>query len=742
LNLDLPIHALATELQRAWRDAATPAQVIIAPTGSGKTTQVPQLLHASGVIAPDKRIVVLQPRRVAARSVAARVAHEMNVPVGSTVGYQVRFDERIGPATQIAFVTEGILLRWLQSDPLLTDLGAVLFDEFHERNILSDVSLALCKQINQRRAAEGIAPLKLIVMSATLEAEPVARFLDAPVFESQGRSYPVDLRYQTWDDDRPAPERAAERVLTLLRERKSGDILVFMPGKGEIDATLDLLREGQRSTAAPFVMLALHGELPPREQDRVFAPSEYRRVIVATNVAETSVTIPNIEVVVDSGLARVARYDAGRGINTLRLEPISQASADQRAGRAGRVAPGVCYRLWSQKNHAARPPKNTPELQRAELSQALLQIHALGVRDIGGFDFLDKPDAARIAQAETMLGDLGAVTSDGALTDDGVRMLRIPAHPRYARMLLEAERHGCVREAALLIALASGRDILSRINPRDERDRIAKRNRANLIKRHQTGTDYFLLANSFAFAESVAFDGRQCFNNGVNAHVAREGAQIFEQMLSVCEEAGLAVTPFAGDDAALGKAIARCHLAGFVDHLAMRTSSGSAEYDLSGGRRVVLNDESLVRGPLLIVASEIREITPQNGSRFTILNTASAVELGWVRELAPAGLNERVEHVFDRLNKRVAAGRVLRFHDLILGGERVETLDPSVAARVLADEYAGQLERHPQGDRLKQRFAGRPPAELVDFLAQRWHGASSWAEAREIDVLAAPAAAD
>jgi ATP-dependent helicase HrpB len=728
----LPIHDLRPQLSRMWREHAS--LVLVAPTGSGKTTQVPQMLLADDVVG-DKLIVVLQPRRVAARSVAARVAFEMNSAPGDVVGYQVRFDERIGPRTRIAFVTEGILLRWLQNDPLLSHVGAILFDEFHERNLMSDVALALCRRIQVRRP-----DLRLIVMSATLEAEPVARYLGCPILESAGRSFPVEIRYQEWDDDRPVAERAAEATLRLLRESgdadpTAGDVLVFLPGMGEIQRTLDEIRAAWRG--GPLALLMLHGELAPREQDRVFAPSDLRRVVAATNVAETSLTIPGIRFVVDGGLARTARYDAARGLDTLHVEPISRASADQRAGRAGRTAPGVCLRLWSQNHHATRPERNTPEVQRTELASTVLLLHSLGVQSVVDFDFLDAPDAHRIAAAEALLEDLGALR-EGAITEAGRRMLRIPAHPRYARMLLEAESHGCVREVALLTALVGGRDLLLRLNPRDERDRIARRNRASLLRRHDAGSDFFLYARSFEHAERCGFDGRKCAEFGVHAHVAREVAQTRTQMLAVCEEAGLALDPPATlGPQALTAAIARCHLAGFVDHLAVRTSGGSSEFDLAHGRRAELADESIAGSGTLIVASELRELSGRDGSRWTMLRFASAVQADWVRSLAPRGLTTQVDHVFDRLRKRVVAGRVLRFHDLVLAGDRVDELDPRIAASILAEEIAGEMHRLPQWEKIKPLVAHLDPPAVHAALARAFLGATTIGEALRCDVLAA-----
>ncbi|MEN8872321.1 MAG: DEAD/DEAH box helicase, partial [Akkermansiaceae bacterium] len=316
--------------------------ILVAPTGSGKTTQVPQMLRNARV-GGDKLIVVLQPRRVAARSVAARVASERDVKLGDEVGYQIRFDDRTTQATRICFVTEGILLRWLQDDRQLSKVGAIVFDEFHERNLLSDVALALVKDLQNEQRPD----LAMIVMSATLDAEPVAEYLEhCPVLVSEGQSFPVEVNYLPLPDQNPITWQAADAVGNIINDGDEGDILVFMPGQGEINGTLDALRDLRKEEQ--IACIPLHGALEPQEQDRAFAPNKLRKVIVATNVAETSITIDGIRHVVDSGVARIARYDAERGIGTLQLEPISQASADQRKGRAGRTAQGTCHRLWTE----------------------------------------------------------------------------------------------------------------------------------------------------------------------------------------------------------------------------------------------------------------------------------------------------------------------------------------------------------------------------------------------------------
>ena len=454
----LPIWKIHADILRTLQ--AGNRMVLVAPTGSGKTTQVPQMLLDAG-IAGDKMIVVLQPRRVAARTVATRVAGERGGKLGAEVGYQIRFDDHTSVGTRICFVTEGILLRWLQDDRTLANIGAVIFDEFHERNLLSDVALALVKHLQQIQRPD----LVMLVMSATLDAEPVAAYLNqCPILISEGQSYPVEVGYLSMPDQRPFTAQAAEAVERIINDEAPGDILVFMPGRGEINGTLDALR-GMR-TRERVTCIPLHGELEPQEQDRAFAPNALRKVIVATNVAETSITIDGIRHVVDSGVARVARYDAERGIGTLLLEPISRASADQRKGRAGRTAPGTCHRLWTVIGHQNREERNTPEIQRSDLAEVVLLLHSLGIREAATFDWLDKPDPQAVERAERLLTMLGALLN-ADLTAIGRQMLRLPMHPRYSRMLIEASQRGCVPDAALCAALVSGRDLLARLDRDD-----------------------------------------------------------------------------------------------------------------------------------------------------------------------------------------------------------------------------------------------------------------------------------
>ena len=370
-------------------------------------------------------------------------------------------------------------------------------------------------------------------MSATLEAGPVAKYLGGcPVLVSEGKAYPVEIRHLDLPDERPVSEQASDVVARIIDSGDPGDILVFMPGMAEINATLSACRATR--LREPLAMIPLHGEIPPEEQDLAFAPNRLRKLIVSTNVAETSVTIDGIVHVIDSGLARVARYDAERGIGTLLLEPISRASAEQRAGRAGRTAPGVCHRLWTEGGHLNRPERNTPEIQRSDLAEVVLLLHSFGISDATQFDWLDRPDPQAVARAEKLLRIIGAIAwrqTDATVSDltpIGARMLRLPMHPRYSRMLVEASRCGCVPAAALCAALVSGRDLLARLGRDDAH--IAE---ARELFEASAESDFYTLMRAWQFAKNNNFNTEQCRRYGVHAQIARQVQQTFEQILQL-----------------------------------------------------------------------------------------------------------------------------------------------------------------------------------------------------------------
>lgn len=681
----LPIWKILPDILRTLRGGNR--LVLVAPTGSGKTTQVPQMLLDAG-IAGEKMIVVLQPRRVAARTVATRVAWERESRLGAEVGYQIRFDDHTSVGTRICFVTEGILLRWLQDDRSLSKIGAVVFDEFHERNLLSDVALALVKHLQQTQRPD----LAMVVMSATLDAEPVAAYLDqCPILISEGQSFPVEVGYLSMPDQRPITVQAAEAVERILQDEDPGDILVFMPGRGEIQGTLDALR-GLR-TRERVACIPLHGELEPQEQDRAFAPNSLRKVIVATNVAETSITIDGIRHVVDSGIARVARYDAERGIGMLLLEPISRASADQRKGRAGRTAPGTCHRLWTVISHKDRDERNTPEIQRSDLAEVVLLLHSLGIREAASFDWLDKPDPQAVQRAERLLTMLGALL-DADLTPIGHQMRRLPMHPRYSRMLIEASQRGCVPEAALCAALVSGRDLLARLDREDVSTQAASE-----MFEDSSDSDFITLMRAYEFAKANAFSFDRCRSYGINAQVARQVEQTFQQIMHAAQQPRLdaPVTPTSSD------ALLRCLMAGFVDQLAKRRVPGKPECDLTDLRSGQLVRESVVTDAAYFVAASLRE-TP---SRQTLLSLATAVQPAWIAEMFPQHLSTTIEHLFDAQNKCVAAMRLVRYRDLVIEQKAQQRdLDPVASGRCLAEAHrAGAFELPLMDHRLKQFIA-------------------------------------
>jgi len=350
--------------------------IVSAPTGSGKSTQVPQMLLDHGVLGSGQ-VVILQPRRLAARLLAARVAWERKVQLGREVGYQIRFENVTGPETRIRFVTEGVLLRQMVQASKLEGISAIIFDEFHERHLYGDITLARALDLQETQRPD----LQILVMSATLDSVQLEDYLKpCRVVESQGRTFSVDIRYSgqpSYVDKRPVWEQAAEAFGNFVQSGGEGDVLVFMPGGFEIAQTMEAIRHTDESRG--FILLPLHGELPPGDQDAAVARYERRKVVVATNVAETSLTIDGVRCVIDGGLARIPRYDPFRGINTLLIEKISQASANQRAGRAGRTAPGICFRLWSREEHGHRPQQELPEVKRLDLAEVVLTLKAAGV---------------------------------------------------------------------------------------------------------------------------------------------------------------------------------------------------------------------------------------------------------------------------------------------------------------------------------------------------------------------------
>ncbi len=449
--MTLPIEEALPRLRKAM--AAHPAVVLQAPPGAGKTTLVPLALLEETWL-NGKRIVMLEPRRLAARAAAGRMSQLRKENVGETVGYRIRFDSKVSKATRIEVLTEGILTRRLQNDPALEGVGLVIFDEFHERHLHADLALALCLD-SQRGLRED---LKILVMSATLDGAAVSRLLnDAPIISSEGRSYPVDVQYLPRDPEGRLPITVTAAVQRALEEQP-GDALVFLPGAREIRRTQELLIP---LLGNDVEVLPLYGDLPWEQQQRAIQPgSGQRRVVLATPIAETSLTIEGVRIIVDSGFVRVPQFDPKSGLSRLVTQRISRASAEQRAGRAGRTAPGVCYRLWGETTQRGLIPQAIPEIRSADLVPLALELSAWGVQDATRLAWLDPPPAASLAQARDLLVALDALDAQGRITDAGRAMAQLPLHPRLAHMLRAAEKMQRGALACDIAALISERDIL------------------------------------------------------------------------------------------------------------------------------------------------------------------------------------------------------------------------------------------------------------------------------------------
>jgi ATP-dependent helicase HrpB len=795
----LPIYEIEHDIVAALK--ATKRLILQAPTGSGKSTQIPQMLLKHGLLG-NGQVVILQPRRLAARLLASRVAKELGVELGREVGYQVRFENCVSNATRIKFETEGILLRQLIQDPALRGIQSVIFDEFHERHLYGDITLARALDIQETLRPD----LLIAVMSATLDAGALEDYLSehrtsigvqasacsgdrlkpelqhavpeasAPncsVLTSEGRVFPVEIEYlphRLGPNPPPVWELAAEAFVDHTRSKERGDVLVFMPGGFEINQTIEAIRHTPESKG--YILLPLHGELQPRDQDAAVARYDQPKVVVATNVAETSITIDGVRLVIDSGLARIPRYDANRGINTLLIEKISQASADQRAGRAGRTAPGRCIRLWSRPEHDERAPQQLPEIKRLDLAEVVLTLKAAGVEDLRKFRWLEKPDEISLTHAEELLLDLGALrraeplgvpplggsasASAGTqnypnseppkggtpnpifITEMGLKMLAFPVHPRYSRMLLAAQEYGCVHQACLVAALTQGRDLLLR-NVGREVDSA----REDLFG-EKASSDFWILMRAWNYALNNQFRLDACRKLGIHAVTARQVGPLLEQFLRIARNEKLDTQPREIKDEALQK----CILIGFSDRVARRLDQGTLRCELVHNRRGVLARESVVHGSPLFVAAEVREIEGREVN--TIFSLATAIEPEWLRELFPDDLKSELHVQFDAQTKRIQAAELVRFRGLALSAKRVEPPPAEAAARLLADEIVAGRLLLPNWDHAVEQWLARlrllcqhcpelllPPFAEDDrrhIIEQLCHGAVSYKDIKEREV--------
>jgi ATP-dependent helicase HrpA len=604
----LPINARRDEIRAAVE--AHPIVIVCGETGSGKTTQLPKILLETD---PRRRIGHTQPRRIAARSVAARIAEELGTELGERVGYKVRFQEQVGSRTAIKLMTDGILLAETQSDRELRQYDCLIIDEAHERSLNIDFLLGYLKQLVDRRK-----DLRVVITSATIDAERFSKhFNQAPVIEVSGRLYPVDVRYRpvagdAEDTTRDEEEQAlADAVGELCREGP-GDILVFLPGEREIrDAAQVLKRADFRGEILP-----LYSRLSTAEQDRVFKPGKERRAILATNVAETSLTVPRIRYVVDTGDARVKRYSYRNKVEMLRVEPVSQAAAQQRAGRCGRVADGVCIRLYSEEDFAKRPAFTDPELLRSSLAAVILRAKSLGLGEVDAFPFVDPPNPRAIADGYDLLAELGAVDENKELTRIGSELARLPLDPRVARMLVAAREEGCLAQVRIVAAALSVQD------PRQrplERAAAADERHARFADEQ---SDFLAFLKLWQLQEESGLR-RICRENFLSYPRMREWRDVHEQLKQTLEwpESSLRAEKAEGY-----RAVHRALLAGLLGNVGMRDEEGA--YTGARGIKFWVHPGSWTKKPgKWIVAAELVETTR------LFARTVASVEPRWLEEL-------------------------------------------------------------------------------------------------------------
>jgi ATP-dependent helicase HrpB len=661
--------------------------VLKAPTGSGKTTRVaPAILDAG--LAGAASIVMLEPRRVAARAAARRVAFERGGTVGGEIGYSVRFDQKVSRETRLRIVTDGVLLRNIQDDPFLEQVAVVVFDEFHERGINVDLALGMVRRIQQTVRPD----LKIVVMSATLATEPVAAYLgDCPVVVAEGMLFPVELAYlgeEKSQSDLALPygesmhkaggrynplfdERGIDTVTRAVKvaiEQTARDVLVFLPGVGEIRRfEKELAAVANRGNLA---LMPLYGDLPAEQQDAALAPCERRKVVLATNVAETSITIDGVTAVVDTGLARVLRFDEHVGLDKLVLSKISKASAAQRAGRAGRTQSGVALRLWTHDEQRGLPDEDEPEIRRVDLAGPVLQLHAWGEADVAAFPWFERPRDLTLVHADKLLTRLGALEV-GRITDLGRILSRLPVHPRVARLLVEGHRLGVPERAAFAAALLSERNPFHTGYGRGQRRQAQHQSESDVVDR---------VAQLEEFALSGGKEsGHSSINVGAAHFVIRAKNQLFEILKQVGGRSALPAGM--SDDEALQRAL----LAAFPDRVARRREMSDRRGVMVGGRGVRLADESAVTAAELFVCVDV-----DAGTTEALVRMASTIDRTW---LDPKLLEVRDDVTFDPRSSRVVAFRRTCWDDLVLDEVTLGHIPDAKLAGALATAAAEDLSR-------------------------------------------------
>lgn len=693
----LPIDDILPTLLESFRNHRS--LILHAPPGAGKTTRVPLAL-LDAIPAESGRIIMLEPRRIAAVSAARWMARCLGEEVGQTVGYSIRFDSCTSKNTRIEVVTEGILTRRVQGDPGLAGVALVIFDEFHERSIHADLGLALCREVQQLRD-----DLTIMVMSATLDLEPLARMLDnAPVISSEGRSFTVDTRYLDDAGHVRLSQRMATTVIRALHETE-GDILAFLPGSGEIRACAALLEESG-AVQSDVTVCQLYGDLPVTEQQRVIQAGPCRKIVLATSIAETSLTIEGVRTVIDCGVSRRLQYDPGNGLNRLVTVRASRASAEQRAGRAGRTAPGVCYRLFSQHTLHAMAPHTPPEISVTDLSQLVLELAAWGVSDPLQLGWLDPPPASALESARRLLTELDLFDDAGRITGHGREAVRLPLHPRLGRLLLRSRELGSPAVGCLVAALLSERDLfrsvaggsLPQVSNSDITDRL------EVLKNWRSS-------------------GRS--ERRMDLSAAKNVERVAQQL-----RRSLAVP--ATEEEYDGDLIPRLLLAAYPDRLARRRASGGG-YLLASGRGARLSERSAVRAAEYIVVPAL----DAGNQAEAVIHLAAEIPESVIREERAGHIRTETLVTWDDREQRVVGQRLECLGSIQLSVGTVVPAPEQAVPAVIGAVRASGLALLPLNEAFRQ-MQGRLLLVKAAFPEREWPDVSDAALRESLELWLAP----
>lgn len=670
----LPIEKIRGDFLAAL-NVPSPRILLKAPTGSGKSTGIPPMMDDAG-LGQNGLIVVVQPRRMAARLLARYVARLRGVELGREVGYIVRFERHISAVTRIAYVTDGVLERWLTDRPTLDGVSAVVFDEFHERSLSGDLSLGRVLDLQESTRPD----LAVVVMSATLEIAGLREYMGdtCRVLEASGRQYPVEIIYRAprlVSDGRgrvappPVWEQACDAVREAATDRDCGDILIFMPGVYEIRRTVELLES--KPWLAGWDVFPLYGALTPDQQNRAVETGSRPRMIVSTNVAETSLTIEGVKTVIDSGLVRQSGWDPYRGMDTLHLSKISRASADQRTGRAGRVATGRCFRLWSEAEHARKAAFDQPECARVDLSGAVLNLHAWGVKEPETFRWLDKPNELVMQRACHLLDALGAVNADGTLTRTGKRMTAFPLPPRLARLMVAGQEEQCVAELAAVAALMQGEGVAVKGSFHDD------------LRDSADYTDFQAEWRAVSRAVGCGFDVGVCNRWGISARGAREVWLAYRQLLSIGARGCMGDVPEPDFEMARAS-VTRAMIEGFADHVGVRNGVAANTCRMTGGIGGRLAEGSVAFHGMHLVAAEVAEVGGKAVE--THVGRCTLVSPDELHAVWPERFSGGEEAVFDPVLRRVRLHQKTMYADLVLEDRDRGDAPPELAAPILAEQ--------------------------------------------------------